>query len=325
MIEHEKTCSINHQGSAGSMEATGLVESFQASVPDRKLRYINFLGDGDSKAFIDVKNSVPYEGKEINKLECVGHIQKRVGARLRKLKSTNKSKLADGKPLGGVGRLTEKMINKLQNYFGIAVRQCSGKSVYEMKKAIGAVLFHCSEAKSLENRHMMCPQTSESWFKYQADKINHTNTYKHKPGLPIVVKDAIKNIFMDLSDIDLLKKCLHGKTQNNNEGLNAIIWKRCPKDVYVGLTVIEIGTASAVINFNDGMVGITKVLTKLGMIPGSKCMSYCYQKDQKRIYQMNRKETDTVKHRRKQLRAKRKGFVDRDEEKEGKTYGAGEF
>ena len=194
-----------------------------------------------------------------------------------------------------------------------------------MKKAVGVVLFHCSEATSLGIRHVMCPQTSESWCKYQADRINNTNTYKHKPGLPIVAKDVIKNIFMDLSDIELLKKCFHGKTQNNNEGLNAIIWKCCPKDVYVGLTVLEIGTASAVINFNDGMVGITKVLTKLGMIPGSKCITYCHQKDLKRIYQMNRKETVSKKDRRKQLRAKRKGFGDRDEEKEGRTYGAGEF
>ena len=108
-------------------------------------------------------------------------------------------------------------------------------------------------------------------------------------------------------------------------GLNAIIWKRCPKDIYVGLTVLETGTASAVINFNDGMVGITKVLTKLGMIPGSKCITYCHQKDLKRIYQMNRKETVSEKHHRKQLRAKRKRFGDRDEEKEGKTYGAAEF
>ena len=48
------------------------------------------------------------------------------------------------------------------------------------------------------------------------------------------------------------KKCLDGKTQNNNESINNLIWKICPKDVYVGRTVLEIGTASAVINFNEG-------------------------------------------------------------------------
>ena len=33
-----------------------------------------------------------------------------------------------------------------------------------------------------------------------------------------------------------------------------LTWKRCPKDIYIGLTVLEIGTASTVINFNNDMV-----------------------------------------------------------------------
>ena len=44
------------------------------------------------------------------------------------------------------------MINKLQNYFAIAIRQSKGKTVYELKKEIGAVLFHCSEASNLDTR-----------------------------------------------------------------------------------------------------------------------------------------------------------------------------
>ena len=141
---------------------------------------------------------------------CVGHIQKRVGARLRKLKSNSKSNLSDGKPIGGKGRLTDKMINKLQNYFGIAIRQCTGTTVYELKKAIGAVLFHCSEASDLNTQHSMCPHTSNSWCKFQGDKVKNTNLYKYKPGLLAIIRDTIKPVFMDLSNDNLLKKCLHG-------------------------------------------------------------------------------------------------------------------
>ena len=72
----------------------------------------------------------------------------------------------------------------------------------------------------------------------------------------MVIKDTIRNIFMNLSNVNLLKKCLHGKTQTNNEGINALIWKSCPKDIYVGLNVLEISTASTMIVFNDGMVGM---------------------------------------------------------------------
>ena len=149
MATHE--CSINHVGSAGSMEASGLKECFMTSVETNKLRYTNYIGDGDSKSYNDIFQTDLYEGIGVNKLECIGHIQKRVGTRLRKLKSANtKAVLSDGKKLSGQGRLTEKFINKLQNYYRIAIRSSCHGNVYSLKKAIAAVLYHCSEASSLE-------------------------------------------------------------------------------------------------------------------------------------------------------------------------------
>ena len=109
----------------------------------------------------------------------------------------------------------------------------------------------------------MCPRSSESWRKFQAFKINNTGLCRYKQGLPSVVRDAIKPVFMDLSDDNLLTKCLHGQTQNNNESLNGVIWKRCPKDVFVGRSTLEMGVASAVISFNDGQSGILKVMENL--------------------------------------------------------------
>ena len=63
----------------------------------------------------------------------------------------------------------------------------------------------------------MCLQTAESWFKYHAGKLNNTNTYKEKPGIPAIIRETIRPVFISLSDEKLLSKCLHGKTQNNNE------------------------------------------------------------------------------------------------------------
>ena len=79
------------------MEAAGIVECFMSAEDDRKLWYINYVGNGDSKCYSDFVAHDPYHGKEIQILECVGHIQKRLGARLRKLKATIKSALSDGK------------------------------------------------------------------------------------------------------------------------------------------------------------------------------------------------------------------------------------
>ena len=91
--------------------------------------------------------SKPYvETFIINKLECIGHIQKYLGCHLRTLRQTYRGKkLSDTKGILGKGRLTDRAINFLQNYFEIAIRQNS--DVPSMKKAISAVLFHCSECE----------------------------------------------------------------------------------------------------------------------------------------------------------------------------------
>ena len=84
-----------------------------------------------------------------------------------------------------------------------------------------------------------------------------------------------------MSDDNLLQKCLHGKTQNNNESLNSLIWKRCPKDAFVDCVTLELGVASAVIAFNDGLSGIIEVFNKLNTKSGTFCEKYCGFKDEK--------------------------------------------
>ena len=74
-------CSINHTGSAPAMEKAGAQLIFQHSITDRKLKYTEFYGNGDSKSFAAVKYT--YE-VPMHKRECIGHVQKRVGNRWRK-------------------------------------------------------------------------------------------------------------------------------------------------------------------------------------------------------------------------------------------------
>ena len=54
-------------------------------------------------------------------------------------------------------------------------------------------------------------------------------------------------IFRDLSNENLLEKCLHSHTRNDNEAINSVIWRKCPKDVFVSKKVLEITVASATI------------------------------------------------------------------------------
>ena len=59
-----------------------------------------------------------------------------------------------------------------------------------------------------------------------------------------------------------MQKCLHEKTQNINESLNGLIWKRCPKDVFGGRVTLELGAASAVLAFSDELTGIIEYIIK---------------------------------------------------------------
>ena len=205
-------CTLNYCGSAPGMEVTGAKRIFSRSIEKSNLRYVNFYGDGDGKSFASIKDI--YEGITVRKLECVGHVQKRVGTRLRNLKKKVKG-------LGGKGKLTNSIIDRLQNYYGIAVRSNSN-DLNGMTKAICATLFHVASS-SKNNWHDHCPDGSNSWCRYKQDKANSTSTYKPGPGLPQEVIGEVKPIYIQqfyLSSPELLEKCLHCKTQNQNECFN---------------------------------------------------------------------------------------------------------
>ncbi|GFV23617.1 uncharacterized protein TNCV_275031 [Trichonephila clavipes] len=112
LCSRSRDAASGFQGSALKMEAVGATRIFQRSIVKRGLKYAHYYGDGDSKGFISVKDT--YGKDSVTKYECIGHVQKRVGARLRKLKSKNKN-------LSGKGKLTDSFIDRLQNYYGIAV------------------------------------------------------------------------------------------------------------------------------------------------------------------------------------------------------------
>lgn len=103
LLEHE--CDINFVGSSPAMESEGAIIMWRRSIESHNLRYKWMVSDGDSKAFSSVEDM--YGEIKVEKLDCVGHVQKRMGKRLLNLKSSTKGKLDDGHSIGGRGRLTE--------------------------------------------------------------------------------------------------------------------------------------------------------------------------------------------------------------------------
>ena len=159
---------------------------------------------------------------------------------LRRLRTNFKGKvLSDGYKLQGKGRLTDKTINQLQNYFGMAIRQNSADAwdgnrdvaLYQMKKGILAVLWHCTGFENLETRHQFCPRSIDSWCNYL--KKDGKELSSHSINLPQAIHEVLLPIFQDLRADDLLVRCLDGTSQNPNEAFNQIMWKKCPKETFV--------------------------------------------------------------------------------------------
>ena len=221
MERETRLLAINCSGSAGAMEPFGTLALFQRSV-DHNLRYKYLISDGDSKTFSLLCREKVYGGEpddQVAKLDCVGHVQKRLGTALRSLKTQYKGqKLSDGKTIGGAGRLTDSMINSLQNYYGKAIRNNTG-NLELMVRAVQATLLH-SNSSDETPRHHLCPTGEGSWCKWQrAQSLGIEYTHR-KPLIPEAIVYLLKPIYARLGSPALLEKCLEGYTPDTRMQMN---------------------------------------------------------------------------------------------------------
>ena len=178
--KNNHNCDINYIKSPGAMDAAGAVTIFKRSLDKNKLRYLSYIGDVYTSFFNEVSNSKPYDDLQIRKKEkeCVRNIQKRLGTTIRALWTILKGKaLSDEKKISGRGRLSDKAINTMQNYYGMAIRQHTN-DLFAMRKSIIAMLMHNTNFDDAETRHRYCPKNIASWCKSQKNILTREKTYK---------------------------------------------------------------------------------------------------------------------------------------------------
>jgi len=288
------------------MEVTATVQIFERSVEKHGLVYENFVGDGDSKTFKAVCDAKPYgEDILVKKKECVGHVHKRMGSRLRNLVKTQKN-------LQGPGKLTGKQIDKLSRYYGNAIRD-NKDDPQKMKKAIWATYNHRASTDE-DPQHFDC---SPTWCDYlKATAAGNLKDYKHPEPFPPEVLAAIH-------PIDLLEKCVGGLTQNNNESFNSTVWKMAPKAKYSGAVVVEIATCTAAAIFNNGYSAVMAIMADLGISVGPNCQAECQKRDEERVNSANRKTCLATKTARIAIRQARLARMEHDQDEEGCLYAPG--
>ena len=113
--------------------------------------------------------------------------------------------------------------------------------------------------------------------------------------------------------------------QTQNESLNALVWQRVPKDVFVSRDAIEFGLYDAIAHFKNGAKIVLILYKALGISPGKHTEAGCEALDRERLYKAAYKEKEANKKRRKVLRGQKKRKEDKKKDSGGVTYGAGQF
>lgn len=274
------------------MEVDTMKEMFVRSREYYGVRYAKYSGDGDSKTFKSLTDLAPYSNFVIEKKECVGHVQKRLGTRLRNLKKS--ANLKGGKAKKGERTLTGAYIDTLASYYGKAIRE-NHDSTENMKRAIQAVFYHESSTDD-EPMHHLCPYGNLSWCKFRrAQEKGQLSTFRHKPTLSKATWQAIKPVFEKLSESELLKRCIGGYTQNRNESLNSSIWKFAPKKTYSGFDSLRIAVALATAKFNDGSASIIEIGRDLGLKPNQFLIDFATKEDEARSKPRNNNQVTSNK------------------------------
>lgn len=175
-------------------------------------------------------------------------------------------------------------------------------------------------------QHDDCPTGEDSWCWWQAwesyaDGMNDDLT--HDEPLHPLVAQHILPIYEDLSRDDLLERCLGGHTQNNNECLNALIWKFAPKHLFSGKETVEIATYLAISIFNEGFTSILRVMTELGITIGRQSYDYTEFVGKRRKKKADKDAAKATKEARRARKQQLAEQEDMQEDADDLVYGAG--
>ncbi|GFW71476.1 uncharacterized protein TNCV_3460021 [Trichonephila clavipes] len=193
-----------------------------------------------------------------------------------------------------------------------------------MQRAVIAAFYYCCSCKR-NPMHGQCLLDSESWCAYQRAQSAGKVFYGKKCRSFKSIINKIKPTYLQLCDQNLLRKCLHGKTQNAYEAFNVCLWNVVPKEIFVELQTFSLGSYIAVINFNKDFTGLLSVLEALDIKIGSYTLRGYAAIDQTRIEDSKRHSLPSAKVTRKKIRATKKRKVVNTEKHEGVTYKSGAF
>lgn len=276
---HEEVCTNNRKENVQQMKIDSLGEMFKRSLESHEVKYVSYIGDDDHEEHNAIVELNPYGNDEpVTRKECIGHLCKIMGTRLRNVMKENGS-IDGGKE---VGKLTDDVIKELTTSYELAIRK-NNDSLKNMRSAIWATFHHKSSTDETP-QHEFCPKGADSWCKWRCAEAHGTlHKFCHSPSLDDDVLKAIKPIYESMSCPTLLERCLEGFNRHNSKSFNSTVWKIAPKDLNLGLDIVTIASHLSTIIFNEGSFPLLKILNDMGVQLGQQAKIYCEYSNGERI------------------------------------------
>ena len=309
---HQHLCQANCFGSSGSMDASGMLSIYSALWKPTVFVTLNFL--------------------EMVIVSPINWLLSRLFMKKWRLPNWNVSATSRNASVHdsdhwrkGWVRFALKMASQLV-VLGGSLRQILTSFKCIMVKPLETIVMISRQWRmqwwqsgTTHSLHDLCPPGEDSWCGYQWDIAKGTSDYQHNHPLPKAVANIILSIFEALIAEDLLARCLHGGTQNQNEAINSLIWQPATKETHSGLAVVVLAVFLAVSHFNDGAMSISSILQELGIYPGLHCIRASTKLDHNRLRHSCRKSSQEARKRRKlrKLRNLKKGYIHSVEARDG--------
>ena len=149
--------------------------------------------------------------------------------------------------------LSDEMCSRITSFYQLAVKQHLGNPG-AILEAITAIPLHLgADGENASVNHRFCAQGVDSWCRYQRAIAEGNIPPRHPNFLSVGAVELVTRVFSKYTyDKEyFINQIASGQTSNHNEAVNNILFSMVRKTEAIGIEVMRLGSALAVIRYNE--------------------------------------------------------------------------
>lgn len=179
-------CHKNFSGSSTGMESDILVDGFRKSLELYGLKYLNFIGDGDSSVHTMINKSFPYREK-VSKVECRNHLLRNLRKKVKELATNTRYNISGRKKFTAKNKQICRAIYSSINHWKSEINLTLEQKIVMLEADINNIPRH------IFGNHLQCAD----YFSESCNK-EETNIYDEirfdKTGIFEKITSIIKSV-----------------------------------------------------------------------------------------------------------------------------------